>query len=203
MQKLPKPTEKKKKAEIKTPALETQRLILKEVNPKIADELFTTLSDNELMTFFGFTDPDDLRLEKFKWQNGMTTYRMTYKRFFLTEKATGKVFGSCSLHNWYPEHRRSELGYDINDETMKNKGFMKEAVKTVLTFGFEKMGLNRVEAFIGPANEPSLRIANRLGFTEEGRLREHYNKDGELQDSIVFGLLKPEYEKVKKTWTKE
>lgn len=189
--------------EQRIPTLVTKRLILKEVNPEIADQLFTILSDEELMAFWGFSHPDDLKLEKYKWENGMTTYRMTYKRFILTEKTTGRAFGSCSLHNMYPEHKRSELGYDIKDESMKNKGFMKEAVKAVLTFGFEKLELNRVEAFIGPTNEPSLRLVKALGFTEEGRLREHWNKNGDFQDSVVFGLLKPEYNKAKKTWSKE
>ncbi len=183
---------------IKTPVLETQRLILREINPEIADEIFTKLTDEEIITFMGLKDNEGLKTEKYKWENGMTTYRMTYKRFILTDKATGIAFGSCSLHNWYPEHSRAELGYDIKYEEMKNKGYMKETVAAVLAFGFDKMELNRIEAYIGPANEPSLRLVKAFGFTEEGRLRSHYFKEGKHEDSLCFGLLKSEYDTAKK-----
>lgn len=182
---------------IAAPALETPRLTLHEINPAIANELFTKLSDDEIIAFMGLRNADDLKLERYKWENGMTTYRMTYKRFVLTDKSSGIAFGSCSLHNWYPEHRRAELGYDIKREEMKNRGFMKEAVAKVLNFGFKEMDLNRIEAYIGPHNVPSLKLARGFGFTEEGTLREHYFKEGELQDSICFGLLKKEYDRQK------
>lgn len=123
---------------------------------------------------------------------------MTYKRFILTDKATAIAFGSCSLHNWYPEHKRAELGYDIKYEEMKNKGYMKETVAAVLAFGFDKMELNRIEAYIGPANEPSLRLVKGFGFMEEGRLRAHYTSGGKTEDSLCFGLLKSEYDTAKK-----
>ncbi len=181
---------------IKTPVLETPRLILREINPDIADEIFTKLTDEEIIAFMGLKDNDGLKTERYKWENGMTTYRMTYKRFILTEKATGNAFGSCSLHNWYPEHRRAELGYDIKYDEMKNKGYMKEAVASVLAFGFDKMELNRIEAYIGPANEPSLRLVKGFGFTEEGRLRAHYTSGGKTEDSLCFGLLKNEFNTV-------
>jgi ribosomal-protein-alanine N-acetyltransferase len=178
---------------IKTPSLETPRLILREINPAIADEIFTKLTDEEIIAFMGLKDNDGLKTERYKWENGMTTYRMTYKRFILTDKVTGNAFGSCSLHNWYPEHRRAELGYDIKYDEMKNKGYMKEAVASVLAFGFDKMELNRIEAYIGPANEPSLRLVKGFGFTEEGRLRAHYTSGGKTEDSLCFGLLKSEF----------
>jgi RimJ/RimL family protein N-acetyltransferase len=55
------------------------------------------------------------------------------------------------------------------------------------------MKLHRVEAFIGPNNQPSLKLVENAGFKKEGNLREHYLKDGEWQDSGVFSLLKREY----------
>ena len=70
---------------------------------------------------------------------------------------------------------------------------MKEGIKRILDYGFNEMGLNRVEAMIGSYNEPSLKLVRSLGFVKEGLLREHYCKNGELQDSIVFSLLKKEY----------
>ena len=55
------------------------------------------------------------------------------------------------------------------------------------------MGLNRIEAFVSPANEPSLRLLRGFGFAEEGRLRGHYCKNGMIEDSLCFGLLRNEW----------
>jgi ribosomal-protein-alanine N-acetyltransferase len=71
---------------------------------------------------------------------------------------------------------------------------MKEALKAMLDFGFKEMQLNRVEALIGPLNVPSTKLVQSLGFVQEGVLREHYCKNGELQDSVMFSLLKREYQ---------
>ena len=73
-------------------------------------------------------------------------------------------------------------------------GYMKEALPAVLDYGFRVMGLKRVEAFLSLENTPSLKLVRSLGFKEEGTLRDHYFKDGKLEDSTVFSLLLNEYE---------
>ncbi len=181
------------KPEIKTNMLETKRLWLIEVTPDVYHQLFTTRSEEEIMEFMGLNTSEEFRIEKEKYTGGMTTYRTSFKRFFLKVKDTGKVIGSTGFHNWYAMHMRAELGYALNDEASKNKGYMKEAVAAVIKYGFEQMGLNRIEAFVGPGNIPSILLVKGYGFTEEGRLREHFFKEGELEDAICFALLKSEY----------
>jgi ribosomal-protein-alanine N-acetyltransferase len=72
------------------------------------------------------------------------------------------------------------------------KGFMIEAIYPIIDFGFKEMNLTG-SGIVGPENTASLRIMKSLGFTEEGRLREHYNKNDRLEDSLIFSLLKSEY----------
>jgi ribosomal-protein-alanine N-acetyltransferase len=173
--------------------LETERLILKEVNPEIIDYVFTNWSDEDIMSYMGLQTEEELAVDKMKQQGGYTTYRVKLKGFIFITKDTNEVIGASHFHNWQPMHSRSEIGYAMYKNEYKNKGYMKEAVKAILDFGFNNMGLNRVEAMIGPFNEPSLRLIKSLGFTQEGVMREHYCKDGEIQDSIVFSLLRREY----------
>ncbi len=70
---------------------------------------------------------------------------------------------------------------------------MKEAFHKIVDYGFNEMGLERIEAFIAKDNEASLRLLKGLGFEYEGNLRKHYMVKGVLDDSQVFGLLKTEY----------
>jgi ribosomal-protein-alanine N-acetyltransferase len=55
------------------------------------------------------------------------------------------------------------------------------------------MGLNRIEAFAGKWNIPSLKILKGAGFKEEGVLRSHFLKNGVYEDSVCFSLLRDEY----------
>ncbi|MFS8083042.1 MAG: GNAT family N-acetyltransferase, partial [Ginsengibacter sp.] len=101
--------------------------------------------------------------------------------------------GSCGYHNWYIDHRKGEIGYTINKDENKRKGYMGEAVSTILDYGFKIMILNRIEACISPANVASLSLIKKFGFTREGYLRQHFIREGEIQDTVIFSLLKEEY----------
>lgn len=176
-----------------TETLETTRLLLRKVTPEVYEQVFDRYTTADAMAFFGCASASELLLEKQKLEQGLRTYRTTLLVFHLVEKHSGRTIGKCGYHTWYPEHARAEIGYGLFADSDKNKGFMKEAFLPVLRYGFTEMQLNRVEALISPANEPSQRLVLAHGFREEGRLREHYCKNGHLEDSIVFALLKKEF----------
>ena len=70
---------------------------------------------------------------------------------------------------------------------------MSEAVEKIIRYGFEELNLNRIEAIVGPENVPSLRLMEKNGFVQEGRLRKHYPSENGFEDSLVFGLLREEH----------
>ncbi len=75
----------------------------------------------------------------------------------------------------------------------KRLGLMTEAMHPILKYGFAQMHLNRIEAFIGSNNVPSLNLIKKMKFTEEGRLRSHYIKNNQVEDSLVFSMLESEF----------
>ncbi len=173
--------------------IETERLILRKLTPAIYRQIFDTLPDAEIMNVLGLADAEALEKEKQKYRSGLSTYNRTFVNFQILDKASRQILGACGFHTWYTEHARAEIGYALNNEETKAKGIMSEAMKAVVHYGFAHMGLNRIEAFIGPGNIPSLKLVSKFGFTQEGRLRSHYFKKGIIEDSLVFGLLKEEY----------
>lgn len=66
--------------------------------------------------------------------------------------------------------------------------------KNTWMFGFTKYGLNRIEACVSPDDQASQNIITRLGFQKEGLMREHYHSNDEVLDSVLFYLLKREWE---------
>lgn len=174
--------------------IETPRLWLNIARPEDYKNVFENFTREEAMTFFGFNNEARFLEEQKKHEGGMTTHRTSFVYFFIVEKSTGRIIGDCGFHTWYLLHLRAEIGYGLREEEDKNKGYMKEAVRAVVDYGFNVMQLNRIEAFISPLNTPSLKLVAGLGFQQEGRLREHYCKNGVIEDSLVFGLLRKEFE---------
>jgi ribosomal-protein-alanine N-acetyltransferase len=175
-------------------SLETARLSIRIDTEESYIERFRISSDEELMAWTGSARPEDLETQKLKVAGGFNNYRTSMVFFHLIEKASSMVIGSIAFHNWYQMHGRSELGYGMTSEAHRNQGFMREALPEVLRFGFEAMDLNRIEAFISPENEPSMRLVERAGFMNEGLLRQHYFHNGKHDDSIVYGLLHKDWE---------
>lgn len=176
-----------------TEILETERLFLRGLTPQVYAHAFSTMSDRELKRFFGCVSDEDLAEERKKHEEGLSMYRKSFLVFQLLDKMTNSVIGWCGYHTWYLLHLRAEIGYVLTDETYKGRGLMKEALPPILHYGFHTMGLQRVEAFVAQDNIPSLKLITSLGFVQEGRLREHYLVNDRLEDSLLFSLLKREY----------
>jgi len=181
------------KPNIKQIILETERLLLREVNPEILYNLFNFYTDEEIMAFMGLESETQLEMERLKYEGGYTTFRTSMKLFLIADKGTGKVIGRTGFHTWHLPHDRAEMGYAIHDERYMGKGYMKEANRAAIEFGFDQMRLNRIEAFTSPDNDASIALLHSLGFKEEGTLRQHYFKDNRIHDSVCYGLLKREY----------
>ena len=102
------------------------------------------------------------------------------------------MVGTCTLAQLSPEHRRAEVGYALA-RAVWGRGYLAEVLPALLTFAFDTLDLHRVEADVDPRNAPSIRALERLGFRREGHLRERYHVAGEVQDAVLYGLLRREW----------
>ncbi|HYP53066.1 MAG TPA: GNAT family protein [Pyrinomonadaceae bacterium] len=86
----------------------------------------------------------------------------------------------------------AEISYML-DEARHGRGLGTRAVALLVDKLFRETDLQRLYALISPENTPSLRIVERLGFTREGLMREHYLIQGRRVDELVYGLLRREW----------
>lgn len=175
--------------------LETDRLILKGMSPELMNEIFETQEKSRIMEILGHQNEEEYERELSKYQRGYSSYRSRFLLFLIVRKDNQKIIGRCGLHNWNPDHNRAEIGYNLLMEVDKRQGFMSEAVKKILEYGFRTLDLHRIEAMLSPTNIPSKRIIEKFGFTKEGQLREHFQVDGAFGDSLIYSLLQSEYER--------
>jgi ribosomal-protein-alanine N-acetyltransferase len=89
-------------------------------------------------------------------------------------------------------HRSGELGYAIRHDDW-GKGYATEAASLMLDFGFGALRLHRVQAACGPENHASQRLLAKLGFTPEGRIRDHVYTNGAWRDSLLYAILDHEW----------
>ncbi|GGK82765.1 GNAT family N-acetyltransferase [Rufibacter glacialis] len=171
--------------------METERLIFRERTKQVQKELLN-LPIKEQVKFLGLESVEQLHAELIRSNKRLNNLEMKWLKWELIEKDSQKIIGSCGFHNWYEEHERAEVGYFLN-VNFQGRGFMSEALKCVINYGFKIMKLNRIEAFISPSNLPSIKIIENLGFTREGILKEHYKMKNEILDSVVYSLLKSKW----------
>lgn len=175
------------------PTLTSERVVLRELEPGDAADVFVWRSDPEVqkynsepMTDVGEASAliDELRRD-FSAQRAIA--------WALTHRGDGRALGLFGFVSWERFHQRANVGYDLRRDYW-GRGLATEALDAMLEFGFTRMRLNRVEAMTIADNYRSVRLLQRLGFQREGLRREHsLEEDGAFHDGAVYGLLKREY----------
>ncbi|WP_263769403.1 GNAT family N-acetyltransferase [Propionivibrio soli] len=179
------------------PELQTKRLRLRELDASDAPAIFKIYSNSSAMPFFG-TDPINSLAEAEKTIAKFSGWRSLPNpgiRWGLEEKSTGRLIGSCGLFAWNRAWHRCTTGYEL-EFSARGQGFMNEALRVALCWGFTEMQLNRIDAQIHPGNHASLRLAEKLGFRREGCLRQAGYWGGEFRDLLQFGLLRTDWSAV-------
>jgi RimJ/RimL family protein N-acetyltransferase len=108
--------------------------------------------------------------------------------FATRDRSTGALTGFAAFVQLDREKRQGEIGYVV-DAAARGRGTASRAVGLLTRWGFDELGLARIELRIDPANEPSARVARRAGYRLEGTLRSLYFKEGLRSDVTIWSRL--------------
>lgn len=100
--------------------------------------------------------------------------------------------GSVRVKDIDRDDRKAKIGYFIG-EKFQGKGLVTRSVRAVLEYCFDTLGINRMELRCAAGNLPSMRVAERLGFTHEGVLRQEEFLNGIFVDQHVYALLSDDF----------
>jgi [ribosomal protein S5]-alanine N-acetyltransferase len=174
------------------PVLETQRLVLRELQLEDAEMLFRIYSDEEVMRYY---DTPMNRLEQV--QRSIAAHRSRFEnnegiRWGISIKGSKDIVGNCGFYqDSYSQY--ALLSY-VLARPYWGKGLMTEALRAIIAFGFDHYQLHRIEAHVVVSNQASLRVLQKLGFKKEGFLRERFYENNHFHDEWVFALLKSDRE---------
>jgi RimJ/RimL family protein N-acetyltransferase len=111
-------------------------------------------------------------------------------RLYLINKTTGQFIGSSGLHRIDWQVRKFEIGYWVNTP-FSGQGYITEAVEGITNFAINELQANRIEIRCDSRNTRSARVAERLGFTMEGILRnDRCDVEGSLRNTVVFSKVR-------------
>ncbi|WP_217557936.1 GNAT family N-acetyltransferase [Streptomyces sp. GbtcB6] len=115
-------------------------------------------------------------------------------RLAVEATATGELVGTVGSHRTGPRSGWFECDVTIGADR-RRKGYAAEAIVLLLRFMFAERRYHKCLAAVFAHNEPSLALFRRLGFTEEGRLREHVFFAGRHHDLVMMGMLAGEFDR--------
>jgi len=175
------------------PQLETERLVLREIVPSDAEDLFRIFSDEETMEYWSsrpFTSVGQaVRLiESISRQ----VREGTGIHWAITQRGDDRLIGKCGYNEWRKAHRRGDISYIVARE-LWGRGVVSEAIRAVIDYGFDHMNLHSVEAGVTPGNDGSTRMLEKLGFCLEGHLRESFLVEDVFVDSLIYSLLRKDW----------
>ena len=180
------------------PSLSTKRLQLREIVASDAPALLAIHGDREAMKWFG-TDPlTDLEgankvIAGFANLRQQPSPGVRWGIVHADPARGGALLGTCGVFRWNRGWRTCLTGYELARHA-QGQGYMSEALRAIFAWAFEAMAVDRIEAQVHPLNTPSLALLGRLGFVEEGLLREAGYWMGERRDLVQLGLLKREFQ---------
>lgn len=170
--------------------IRTKRLVLRRLQLDDAPLLLEFYTKNE--AFFKAYEPVKLtsfyqlayqetaiKAEKSKEEQGRSIKFMMFK-----EDEPTRLIGLVTLNEIVKGCFLScFMGYKI-DQDYTNQGYMTEAVEAVVHYAFDVMRLHRIEANIMPKNKPSLQVATKAGFINEGISKQYLKINGVWEDHI-------------------
>ena len=112
--------------------------------------------------------------------------------FAIHLKGGEKPIGVISLMNISEANDSAELSVIVGHPEDRHHGYGAEAIDTILRYGFEELGLNRVGLSVFEFNEDAISTYEKLGFREEGRLRQALKRDGTFHGAILMSVLASE-----------
>ena len=179
-----------------TRPIETQRLLLRRFTPQDCEAVFRNwASDEQVQSLYSepvYETPEAVR-------GLLARYIAAYEsddvyRWAMIEKERGDCIGQIAFFLVDSKNRFAEIEYCVG-RAFQNNGYATEATKALMAYGFEQIGLHKIQICTKTINAPSKRVIEKCGFTYEGTLRDYFYTDKGYIGRLYFSMLESEYQK--------
>ena len=175
------------------PELNTKRLLLRQITQEDDKSLLEVLSNEDTCEYLIHNAVNDIAVIQ-RMITGIQRFfdEKQRIRWGIVLKQNHSFIGHCGFFDIDKSNCCAEISYCLKNG-LWGQGIITEALDAMFQFGFEDYGFNRIAAKVMKGNIGSIRVLQKLGFVQEGLLRESLYKNGQYHDLLIFSVLKREY----------
>lgn len=171
--------------------LETERLLLRPIQPPDAEAVFKYRCNKQVNRYQSFIPESVDEVDHFIAHKVSREINVpgTWMQWVVLKKDNEELIGDIGVHFHAHDPLQAEIGCTFNG-SYHGKGYATEALKKITDFLVDKLGKERITASVDPRNLPSVRLMERLGFSQQAYLKESYCMRGVWEDELIFAWLK-------------
>lgn len=172
-----------------------KKVKLRALTMEDVEPAYQHMNDPEVLLNLSPGIPYPITYEREKqWFESQIAMKDTYN-FAIEDIETGLYIGGCGINKVDWMNRVATVGIYIGDEDFRGKGYGTEAMELLVDFIFNQMNINRIQLFVFSFNERAIRSYKKVGFVEEGRLKQSVFRNGRYYDEIIMSILRENYSK--------
>ena len=182
-------------------SLESERTLLRPLT-KDDEAALQEIANDESLWIYGISDlsqPGELK----KYIATAVADRMKgiCAIWVVIDKKTGNIAGCTRLADISWKDERGQIGWTWIGSDFQGSGLNRDMKFLILKYGFETLGLNRIELKADERNHRSRQAILGIGATREGVLREHIKlHDGNIRNTVYYSILRAEWETIKEQY---
>ncbi|MEU6229165.1 GNAT family protein [Streptomyces sp. NPDC047042] len=173
------------------PVLTGDKAVLRPFTETDAEAIAEIVEDPEVIRFT-FDPTSEITLERLRSWYGSRSAQTDRLDLAVTDRVTGELVGEVVLNEWDPATRSCNFRTLLGPKG-RGRGLGTEATRLIVAYGFEQLGLHRIELAAWAHNHRALRVYEKVGFVVEGTRREVQLRDGEWADEVLMAILDHEW----------
>lgn len=176
--------------------IETRRLVIRRFEERDLPTLHAYRNDVEVARYTGWRAYDQAGLLQFILEMNRVTPDLVgdWFQWAVEERSTGNHIGDIGIHRQTNEPDEAEISYAFA-RSAQGQGYATEAVKGVVGYLFNVVGLHRITALVYADNARSIALVERLGFRKEAHFYKSARRNGEWVDDVMYAILEEEWGK--------
>ncbi|MEM1321206.1 MAG: GNAT family protein [Bacteroidota bacterium] len=172
------------------PTLTTDRLLLRAPRPEDDQALFDIRSNPYINEYLEREAVESIQAIQQTITNLLAGIANNEWIFWaICTPTSPRLIGNICLWHLDPANHRGEVGYELHPD-YQGQGYMAEALRAVVNYGFDQLGLHSIEGSLLAKNTQSVRVLERQGFAREGYFKESVYYRGRYWDRAVYSLVK-------------
>ncbi|WP_233600887.1 MULTISPECIES: GNAT family N-acetyltransferase [Micromonospora] len=174
------------------PTLTGERVLLRPLTADDAAAFQAILADPEVVRLTGSPPQERFDLDRLRDWYGSRGAQTDRLDLAVVDRATGECVGEVVLNEWDPRNETCNFRTLIGPAG-RGRGLGTEAVRLIVGYGFERLGLHRIALEVFAFNPRARRVYEKVGFVAEGTLRQVLRDGDHRVDATVMSILAPEW----------